>query len=415
MSSSSMKIVLVHNLYQQPGGEDIVFDSEKRLLEQAGHEVIPYVRSNIEFDDTSIVDRISIAPQMLWSSKTRSEFAAILESERPDVVHVHNTFLMISPSIYSVCRQHGVPVVQTLHNFRLLCPAGSFYRNGRVCSECVDRSLLQSIRHGCYRNSRASTAGVALMLALHRILRTWCKSISRFITLTEFARRRFIEAGLPEEQFVVKPNFVDHDPQERSGPGEYAIYVGRFIENKGLGTLLKAWAQLPKQYSLHIVGDGPERAALEAQARAYGLPGIRFRGRLSHAETIEAIKAARFSIVPSTWYEGMPMCILEAFACGTPVLCSRIGGLPEIVSDHVTGLHCTPGDELDLASKVAWAYNHPAEIVKMGHAARRKYEADYTPERNYSLLLRIYEQASVAVRSRSELSMTKAPTVLGDL
>jgi glycosyltransferase involved in cell wall biosynthesis len=410
-----MKIVLVHNLYQQPGGEDIVFDNEKRLLEQAGHEVIPYVRSNMELQDYSIVDRIAIAPRMIWSTRSFSEFAAILENEHPDVVHVHNTFMLISPSIYSACWQHGVPVVQTLHNFRLLCPAASFYRDGKICSECVDRSLLQSIRHGCYRNSRVATAGVALMLALHRTLRTWCKSITRFITLTEFARRRFIEAGLPQDLFVVKPNFVDHDPQERSGPGEYAIYVGRFIENKGLGTLLKAWAHLPRQYSLHIVGDGPERGALEAQARAHGHPGIRFRGRLSHTEAIEAVKGARFSIVPSTWYEGLPMCILEAFACGTPVLCSRIGGLPEIVEDHVTGLHFTPGDERDLASKVEWAYSHPEEVVRMGHAARRKYETDYTAERNYSLLLRIYEQASVAVRSRSELSMTKAPTVLGDL
>jgi glycosyltransferase involved in cell wall biosynthesis len=253
------------------------------------------------------------------------------------------------------------------------------------------------------------------MLALHRALHTWHTSVSRFITLTEFARRQFIEAGLPPQQFVVKPNFVDPDPQERSGPGEYAIYVGRFTENKGLGTLLKAWALLPKHYSLHVVGDGPERAALEAQARSCGLSGVRFRGRLSHVETIEALKAARFSIVPSTWYEGLPMCILEAFACGTPVLCSRIGGLPEIVADHVTGLHFTPGDERDLASKIEWAYNDPEEIVSMGHAARRKYEADYTAERNYSLLLRIYEQASMAAPSRSELSVTKVPPVLGDL
>lgn len=412
---ASMKIVLVHNLYQQPGGEDIVFDSEKRLLERAGHQVISYVRSNMELDNASIVERIAIAPQMLWSSKTRNEFAAILEKERPDVVHVHNTFMVISPSIYWACRQYEVPVVQTLHNFRLLCPAASFYRDGKFCRECVDRTLLQSIRHGCYRNSRAATAGVALMLAVHRTLQTWRKSITRFITLTDFARRRFVEAGLPAERCVVKPNFVDPDPKERSGPGEYAIYVGRFMENKGLGTLLKAWTQLPAPYPLHIVGDGPERSALAAQTREYKLSGITFRGRLSHAEAIEAVKGARFSIVPSTWYEGLPMCILEAFACGTPVLCSRIGGLPEIVEDHVTGLHFVPGDASDLASKVAWAWNHAEEIVRMGHAARRKYEAHYTAEKNYTLLLRIYEQASVAAPRRSELSMTNAPTVSSDL
>lgn len=407
-----MKIVLVHNLYQQPGGEDVVFDSEKRLLEQAGHEVIPYVRSNTELRDASVVDRIAIVPRMLWSTHSHKEFAALLAKERPDIVHVHNTFIVISPSIHAACRQYGVPLVQTLHNFRLLCPAASFYRDGKICRECVDRTLLQSVRHGCYRNSRAATAGVALMLAAHRALHTWQKSITRFITLTEFARSRFIEAGLPPERLVVKPNFVDHDPRERNSPGEYAIYVGRFMENKGLGILLKAWAQLPASYPLHIVGDGPERAALEAQARRYQLSGITFRGRLTRAQTIAAVKGARFSIVPSTWYEGLPMCILEALACGTPVLCSKIGGLPEIVEDHVTGLHFTPGDASDAAKKAAWAWNHPEELVKMGHAARRKYEAHYTAEKNYSLLLRIYEEASLAVSSRGALSWTKVPTVL---
>jgi glycosyltransferase involved in cell wall biosynthesis len=393
-----MKIVLVHNTYREAGGEDVVFESEKLLLEQAGHTVIPYVRSNMELQDGSIVDRIAIASRMVWSSKSRGEFMTILANECPDVVHIHNTFMAISPSIYSACSEQGIPVVQTLHNFRLLCPAASFYRDGKICSECVDQTLLQSIRHACYRNSRAGTAGVALMLAVHRTLNTWQRSITRFITLTEFARSRFTEAGLPPERFVVKPNFVDHDPQERRGPGEYAIYVGRFMENKGLGTLLRAWMHLPAPYPLHVVGDGPERVALEAQTREYRLSGITFRGRLSHAEAIEAVKRARFLIVPSTWYEGLPMCILEAFACGTPVLCSRIGGLPEIVEDHVTGLHFTPGDVRDLASKVEWAWNDPEEIVRMGHAARRKYETDYTAEKNYSLLMTIYEQASLAIQ-----------------
>jgi glycosyltransferase involved in cell wall biosynthesis len=388
-----MKIVMVHNTYQEAGGEDVVFDSEKHLLERRGHTVIPYVRSNMELQNFSLLDRIAFAPRMVWSSQTRHEFGALLDAECPDLVHVHNTFLVISPSIYSACSARGIPVVQTLHNFRLLCPTGSFFRDGMICKECVNRNLLRSVRHGCYRNSRRATAGVALMLAFHRVLNTWRASVTRFIALTEFAKNEFVAAGFPSDRFVVKPNFADPDPAERVGTGQYAVFVGRLVENKGVRVLLNAWKKLPAQYPLHIVGDGPDRAALEAQAGELQLSGITFRGRLSRAAAIETVKGARFMIVPSTWYEGFPMSVVESFACGTPVLCSRLGGLAEIVEDHLTGLHFNPGDPEDLARKVEWAWNHPLEPARMGRAARRKYEKDYTADKNYSLLMGIYEQA----------------------
>jgi glycosyltransferase involved in cell wall biosynthesis len=388
-----MKIILVHNTYQEAGGEDVAFESEKRLLERAGHGVIPFVRSNTELQSADFLDRIAIAPRMIWSSKTRHEFAAILEAKRPDIVHVHNTFLAISPSIYSACSERSIPVVQTLHNFRLLCPAGNFFRDGSICNECVDHSLLRSVRYGCYRKSRAATAAVALMLTLHRALDTWRASVTRFIALTEFAKERFLAAGFPSEKVVVKPNFTDPDPRERVGSGEYALYIGRLLENKGLRVLLNAWKKLPAQYPLHIVGQGPEQAALEAEARELGLSEVAFLGRLPRSAVIEAIKGARFIIVPSTLYEGLPMCIVESFACGTPVLCSKLGGLTEIVDDHLTGLHFKPGNAEDLAKTVEWAWNHPLSLAQMGRAARRKYETDYSAERNYLLLMGIYEQA----------------------
>jgi glycosyltransferase involved in cell wall biosynthesis len=388
-----MKIMMVHNSYREAGGEDVVFESEKRLLERTGHMVIPYVRSNMELQNASFLDRIAIAPRMVWSSETRREIAAILDAERPDIVHIHNTLMVISPSIYSACSERGIPVVQTLHNFRLLCPAGNFFRHGRICNECVDQSLLQSVRHGCYRNSRGATAAVALMLAFHRALDTWRRSVTRFITLTEFAKEKFIAAGYPPDKFVVKPNFVDPDPRERAGAGEYAVYIGRLLEDKGPGVLLNAWGKLPAQYPLQIVGEGPERAALEAQARELHLSGITFRGQLSRAAAIETVKGARLTIVPSRLYESFGMCIVESFACGTPVLCSRLAGMTEIVEDHLTGLHFNPGDAQDLANTVEWAWNHPLEVAKMGRAARRKYETDYTAEKNHSLLIGIYEQA----------------------
>jgi len=396
-----MKIILVHNTYREAGGEDVVFESEKRLLERNGHEVIPYVRSNDELRNASLVDRIASASRTVWSSKTRYEFAAMLDSKRPDIVHIHNTFLVISPSIYSACSERGVPVIQTLHNFRLLCPASTnFFRDGSICEACLDQTLLRSIQHGCYRNSQGATAVVAAMLAFHRALDTWRKSVTRFIALTDFAKEKFTTSGFSADKFTVKPNFADPDPGERFGSGEYALFVGRLHESKGVRVLLDAWKRLPAQYTLQIVGEGPDRAELEAYAREAQLSGIVFRGRLSRAETIEAVKGARFLIVPSIWYEGFPMCIVEAFACGTPVVCSRLGGPSEIVEDHETGLHFNAGDAQDLAETVQWAWNHPAELVKMGHAARRKYETSYTADRNYRLLMGIYEQAlaSSAVR-----------------
>lgn len=399
-----MKILMVHNTYQEAGGEDVVFESEKRLLERNGHTVIPYVRSNTELKNASLLDRINVVPRMVWSSKARGELATILEAERPDIVHIHNTFVVISPSIYTACLERDVPVVQTMHNFRLLCPAGNFYRDGMICRECAEQNLLQSVRHGCYRDSRGATAAVALMLALHRALDTWRRSVTRFIALTEFAKREFVAAGFPEERFAVKPNFIDPDPGERAGVGEYAVFIGRLTENKGLGVLLKAWQRLPAQYPLHIVGEGSSRPALETEARQLQLSKITFRGRMSHDAVIEMVKGARFLIVPSTLYEGLPMCMVESFACGTPVLCSRLGALPEIVEHGVNGLHFNPGDAEDLARTVAWSWNHSLKLVQMGRAARAKYETSYTAQQNYSLLMEIYEQALATGTARAPSS-----------
>jgi len=247
------------------------------------------------------------------------------------------------------------------------------------------------------------------MLTFHRALKTYQKSVTRFIALTKFAKEEFVAAGFPPDKLVVKPNFADPDPNERSGPGEYGVYIGRLTEDKGIRILLNAWSLLPKQYPLYIVGDGPEREALEAQARELKLAGVTFRGWLSRAEAIETVKGSRFSVVPSFRNEGFPMCVVEAFACGTPVLSSRLGGLEEIVQHHVTGLHFIPGDGRDLAAKVEWAWNHQSELVKMGHAARATYETMYTAEKNYSLLMNIYEQAlATAGRQRQALQLRQS-------
>ena len=387
-----MKILLVHNTYQQPGGEDVVFEQERRLLEQMGHTVVTYCRSNHEIEELSTIGRATLVMRTVWAGDTHQDFGALLVRENPDIVHVHNTFVMISPSIYSACREHGVPVVQTLHNFRLLCPGAQFLRDGKVCEDCVEHSLWRSVWHGCYRDSRPATASVALMLAWHRRSGTWDELIDRYIALTEFARNKFIASGLPADKIVVKPNFVAPDPGAKQSPGAYAVFVGRISKEKGLHALLNAWDRLPKNCALQIIGDGPQRQELEQEAQRRGLSSIQFRGRLSHAETLAAIKGSYLLVMPSQWYEGFPMTIAESFACGTPVICSKLGAMQEIVNDTRTGLHFAPANAEDLAQKLAWAFAHPSEMAAMGRAARGEYEARYTPQRAYRQLLDIYEQ-----------------------
>jgi len=388
-----MKIVLVHNSYQQRGGEDAVFEQERTMLERAGHRVVVFQRSNSEIQDFTPIERLALPINTVWSSGVRRDFSRLLAREAPDLVHVHNTFVMISPAIYSACREKSIPVVQTLHNFRWMCPGAFFYRNGTVCEDCVSGSLWNGVRHGCYRGSRAATAAIAATLVCHRRMHTWQDSIDCYIALTEFSREKFIEAGFPADRIVVKPNFVDPDPGPREGAGAYALYVGRLSAEKGLDTLLRAWEVLPVRFPLQIVGDGPERASLETMVRERNIQGVTFRGQLSRDDTFRAMKGARLAIVPSGWYETFCIAIVEALACGTPVVCSRLGAMQELVADRVTGLHFSPGDAQDLALHAAWAWNHPSEMSAMGRAARREYEKRYTARRNYALLMDIYERA----------------------
>ena len=389
----SLKIVLVHNTYQQRGGEDAVFEQERRMLERGGHQVIPYCRTNWDADSYTGLRRLSLAKGTIWSSDSKREFSALLQREKPDLAHVHNTFVMISPSIYSACFEANVPVVQTLHNYRLLCSSGTFFRDGEVCEECVESSLWRGVQHACYHDSHAATAIVALMLTTHRLRGTWNREISSYIALSEFARNKFVQGGLPKDRIFVKPNFVSPDPGARTGDGEYALFVGRLSPEKGVNTILEAWKRLPASIPLLIIGGGPEHENLEAQAHRSGLKNVRFKGQLAREETLAAINNARLTVISSEWYETFCMSIAESFACSTPVICSRMGVMQELVADGRTGLHFTPADPADLAQKVEWAWSHPDEVRTMGKEARKEYEAKYTAETNYPLLIQIYNQA----------------------
>jgi glycosyltransferase involved in cell wall biosynthesis len=393
-----MKIMLVHNFYQHPGGEDRVFAQERRLLESHGHDVVTYQRSNSEELGRSALQKLGLPMKLYWAADSYRCVQALLGKETPQVVHVHNTFFQISPAIFSACYEAGIPVIQTLHNFRLLCPAATYFRNGQICEQCRESGLWQGVWHACYRESRAATAAVAIMLAMHRRARTWIDKVTLHIVLTQFSRRKFTEGGLPAEKIAVKPNFISPDPGAKKEPGDGAVFVGRFWPEKGVATLLRAWQHLRVPISLRILGDGPLRGKLEQMAYDWGLSNVTFLGHVDNDVSQAAIKNARMLIFPSENYENFPVTIIEAMACGTPVVCSRLGVMQEIVTDRVTGLHFTPGDEADLADKLTWAWGHPDEVEAMGRAARREYEQKYTAETNYAALMSIYQQAISASR-----------------
>jgi glycosyltransferase involved in cell wall biosynthesis len=408
LNPSVLRVLSIHNTYRQRGGEDAAFGAECALLEEHGHEVIAYRRSNDELNEDGFFGKALAGGGATWSSKSYRQIHALIERVKPDVVHFHNTFPLISPAAYFACAKAGVPVVQTLHNYRLLCPGGNFMRDGRVCQECLGRAVAwPGVVHKCYRGSRGATAATAAMLATHRALGTWQRKVDVYIALTEFARRKFIEGGLPAERIALKPNFVKGDFPSRRGNGEYALFVGRLSEEKGPQLLPEAWKRLAEKIPLRIVGGGPLFERLSNEVKAAGLAGMRTMGRMAPVEVRQEMLGARFLVFPSIWYEGFPMTIAEAYACGLPVIASRLGSMGEIVQDGVTGLHFESGNAFHLAAKVEWAWNHPEELARMGQAARAEFEAKYTTERNYEMLMEIYRSAMA--RRAQETVVRAAP------
>ena len=401
-----MKILVAHNIYQQPGGEDAVRDAEIKLLREAGHQVVEYVRCNDEIRTYSILEKASLVWRATWSSRSHRELRDILARESPHVAHFHNTFPLISPSAYYACREAGIPIVQTLHNYRLLCPGGNLFRDGHACEECISNSLLRSIAHACYHESRGETAAVAAMLAVHRRMRTWANQVGLFLVCTEFARGKFLEAGFPPSRVRVKPNFVASDPGIRPGQGSTALFVGRLSLEKGPQLLPQAWSKLAPKIPLDIVGDGPLRSSLEADCARLGLQTIRFPGWLDAPAALHHLRGAKFLIIPSVCYENFPLVLAEAYACGIPVIAAGHGGLAELLRDGVEGLQFAPGDADDLAAKVVWAWSHPEEMQTMGRAARAKFESKYTASPALSHLESAYEFALRGNRISARASKT---------
>jgi glycosyltransferase involved in cell wall biosynthesis len=388
-----VKVLIAHNQYQQPGGEDQVFAAEAALLEARDHQVMRYRVHNEQVAD---MNHLNLAKTTLWNSSSYRDIRSFIRRERPQVAHFHNTLPLISPAAYHAAAAEGVPVVQTLHNYRLICPGGLLFRSGRVCEDCLGKVLpWPAGAHACYRQSRAATGAVAAMLVVHRALRTWTEKVGVYIALTDFARGKFIDGGLPAEAIVVKPNFIHPDPGPGKGRGEYMLFVGRLSQEKGIDTLLEAWEKFGGKVPLRIVGDGPLAPKVAEAAERLGK--VEWLGRQPKERVLALMKDARALLFPSVCYENAPMVIAEAYAVGLPVIASYLGGMSSLICHGRTGLHFRPGDPKDLSDKVEWSLEHPAEFERMRGGARAEFEAKYTAEENYRMLMEIYESVANGV------------------
>lgn len=382
-----MRVLTVHNEYQQAGGEDLVFEEEAGLLEAHGHRVTRYRTSN---DRVGEMGRAALAKETLWSSEAYQNLRDVIRRERPDVMHVHNTFPLISPSAYYAAASENVPVVQTLHNYRLICPNGLFFRDGGPCEDCLGKPVpWPGVLHACYRDDRKATGLVAAMISAHRALGTYSQKVGAYIALTDFARDKFIQGGIPPEKLHVKPNFVYPDPGAGAGDGGHFLFVGRLSPEKGIETLLSAWEKLGDAATLKIVGDGPLAEVVARAAEAN--PRVEWLGRRSAEELNDLMQGALALIFPSEWYETFGRVAAESFAAGTPVIAADHGAVAELVEHGRTGLRFRPGDARDLVAKAECLLEDSEERAEMRRAARAEYEARYTAEENYRRLIWIYE------------------------
>lgn len=395
-----MKILFVHNYYQVPGGEAQTVYKEKELLGENGNEVTLYYRNNKEILDYSLSQRISLPFNMIYNLKTAKETGEIAERKKPDIAHLHNVFPLVSPSIYYALKKTDIPVVQTVHNYRFLCANGLLLNNkGEICERCKGGNFFNAIIGRCYRNSYFETLGMTMTLCLHRKLRTFANKIDVFISPSAFLKKKLIEGGIPEKKIVVKPHFVKCGEIKPSYEFDNcAVYMGRLSREKGLFTLLGAWKKI-FGITLKIIGEGPIRNELENFVIQEKISNVEFLGYIGGPKRFETLKKAMFMVFPSEWYENFPYAIVESFACGVPVIASRIGGMEELIEEGQNGLLFGPGNIEDLRKKILYFIENPKLIIPMRRYARETAEKKYSSEIGYRNLMQIYDR----VLSHSEL------------
>ncbi len=390
-----MKILYAWNLYREHGGENQWYPSEPELFRKHGHETLLYERDNKELDGFSALQKARLFFGAAWSERTYDEVTDLLVREKPDIVHVYNTVVLLTPSIFHACRDAGVPVVQTLYNYRLVCPAATLLRDGKVCEECIDHSLWRAVKHRCYRGSLIQSAALARTIALHRRKGTWENAVSGFIVPTPFMKAKLTEGGVSASKIHVKPNWHDPDPGLRPAPpapDAACLYVGRLAEEKGIRTALAAWKQNAGLPLLRILGDGPLRSEVEAVLAGGTASPVEYVGRQPHERVLEEMKTALCLVLPSEWYEAFPHTILEAYGSGTPIVGSRIGTTADVIEHGVTGLLYESGNPSALAAAIRELT--PESATALGRNARSAFVEKYSVEPAYRNLRAIYENCA---------------------
>jgi len=378
------RVLIVHNYYKQAGGEDSVVASEKALLKKQGHEVSQYSVDNDNI--LTFADKARVFFDVVYSESARDALARELRTVKPDIVHVHNFFPLLTTSIYDACQDAGIPVVQTLHNFRITCAGVHLQRQGKLCEVCVGNNPYWGVLHRCYRGSVLGSLAVARMIDVNQRRGTWRTKVNCFVALTEAAKERFVAAGIPADRIVVKPNFAADPGVPATGPRHGALFVGRLSPEKGVRELIAAWHGV--DYPLRIAGSGP----LASELRANAPPQVTFLGQVSAEDVQREMAAAAMLVTFSNCLEGFPVVLAEAFAAGLPAVVSDLGAPKDIVRHGETGLHVPVGNALALARTVNDLRRDPSAMERMGKAARQDYLANYTPEANYRHLVAIYNR-----------------------
>jgi glycosyltransferase involved in cell wall biosynthesis len=392
------RVVVVHCRYQFRGGEDVVVENEVALLRRRGVEVALYELSNAAIEEMGFASRALLGVKTTWNGAAKRALRREIERFRANVVHFHNTFPLLSPAGYFAAREAGAKVVQTLHNYRLICANAQLLRRQAPCERCLRGRFFYGAVYRCYRDSLGASAATVLMQYTHHGLGTYRRAVDRYIVLTEFAKSKFAAAGVPAAKLSVKPNSLVETPAAGDGGGGFVLYVGRLSAEKGLPTLLEAWRGL-KDVSLKIVGDGPLRETLQRSASQAGLP-VQLLGTLKREAVLALMGQAKLLVLPSECYEGFPMAIVESFAVGTPVVASDIGSLSEIVEDGRTGRTFEPRNRGQLAAVVRSLLADETALRAMREACRDRYLTRYSGEENAARLIAIYEE--VLGRSRDQ-------------
>ena len=390
-----MHVLVVHNRYAsaQPSGENKVVDQEVALLREAGHRVELFERRSDDIAARSLPGKVAVPLLVPWNPAARKELAARLRAERPDVVHVHNVFPLLSPAVLAACADAGVPAVATLHNYTQVCPPGTLQRDGRPCTECVGATPLPAVRHGCYRSSRLATVPLAVSMSVNR--RRWWSGVERFFCISAAQRDVLVAAGMPAERLAVKHNFVPEPGAVRQGDGEHVLFLGRLAEAKGVRLLMAAWDELAASggvgVPLVIAGTGPLEP--EVTAWAAGRDDVRHVGLYDTAQCRQALARSVAVVAPSTWLEAFGLVVVEAMAAGVPVVAAGHGAFVELVEDGVTGLLHRPGEAASLVTCLRGITADPARNREMGQAARRRYEQDFSPAVGLERLVEGYRTA----------------------